>query len=102
MKEILAVIKDEHDLRSMISRLPPYFFVWSNDLENGEALSCVYAHNDSMRPCPFGIDWNPSLYLYDDLITECPDFSSNPHLSRGSELSGRALRRQQTEARYTR
>ena len=102
MKEILAGIDDVHDRGRLISRIPPHFFVWSNDLGNGVGLSCGFFHKDPFRPCPYGIDWNPSIYPFDDLIEECPDFSLNPPGIEGAELSRRDLRRQQTRARYTR
>jgi hypothetical protein len=78
MRDILHGLKGVADHRSLISGLPPTFFVWSNDLDNGFYLSCVFLRTDnpSTNPCPYSIDWDPAIYTYDELIQQCPNFSS--------------------------
>mgnify|MGYP001554727626 CR=1 FL=1 len=103
LKEILAGFAEETDKRTKISRLPPHFFVWSDDLEfTYEHSSDLVIWDYTEEIHPFRLDWNPSIYTYEDLIAECPDFSLNQNVLAGKTATKNVLRKQTTQQLHAR
>ena len=45
---------------------------------------------------------DPATHPFDDLLSDCPNFASNPYLTGGAELSKKDYNKQKTQAMHTR
>jgi len=102
MQEALAGLDAAPDTHSKIAKFPACFFVWSDDLEIAYQ---TYHHYVSLRDeldMHGAFDTNPATHQYNDLLSECPNFSSNPYLIEGAQLSKRELNKQKNQDKYDR
>lgn len=75
-RDIKNRLRDDEALHSyskVLSRIPQHFFMWSNDLEESYWLLQELTRTYEECSDSDGLNWNPSVYPYDDIIAECPD-----------------------------
>lgn len=102
MQETLRGLDTAPDKHSKIAKFPATFFVWWDELEAAfheyhqtvSSLDDLSAHD--------ALDPDPATGPYQDLLDECPDYSSNPYLTVGTPTTRIELRKQQTAARHAR
>ena len=99
MQEALAGLDTAPDPHSKIAEFPASFFVWLDDLEKAYQTYHHYVSlRDELDPHA-AFDMDPSTHQYNDLLSECPDFTSNPYLIGGAQLSKRDVSKQKTQER---
>ena len=99
MQEALAGLDTAPDTLSKIAMFPACFFVWLDELEIAYQTFHHYVSPRDELDIHGAFDMNPATHQYNDLLLECPNFSSNPYLMGGAQLSKRELSKQKTQER---
>ena len=102
LQEMLAGLDTAPDTYSKIAQFPTHFFVWLDELEAAYQTYHYYASlPDGLDPHD-AFDMDPATYPYDDLLSDCPDFTSNPNLIGGAPQTRQDLNKQKTRGMYAR
>lgn len=93
----LGTATSEH---AKIALIPASFFVWLDELE--AAYQQYHQHVTSLDELTVhdAFDLDPATGPFQDLIGECPDYSSNPFLTGGAPTTKRELSKQQTAEKH--
>ena len=97
MREALRELNTESSEHAKIARLPAHYFVWSDELETAYETYHSYVSMPEELDAHDAFDLNPATHPFNDLLLECPDFTSNPCLTGGTPLSRMDIRRQETQ-----
>jgi len=95
MQAALAGLDTAPDTRSKIAPIPTNYFVWSDELEAAyqtyhHYVSLQAENEDELDPHD-AFDMDPATHPYDDLLSDCPNFASNPYLKGGAKLTKQEL-----------
>ena len=99
MEKTLAGLDTAPDTHSKVAKFPAWFFVWSDDLKAAYDTYHYHVTPLSELDTHDAFDMDPSTHQYNDLLSECPDFTSNPYLIGGAQLSKRDLSKQKIQER---
>jgi hypothetical protein len=108
MQSALAGLDTAPDTHSKIALIPPNYFVWSDELEVAYQTYHHYVserpeYEDELDPHPYNVfDMDPATHPYDDLLSECPKFTSNPDLTGEAPPTMQESNKHKTQDKYAR
>ena len=102
MEKTLAGLDTAPDTHSKVAKFPAWFFVWSDDLKAAYDTYHYHVTPLSELDTHDAFDMDPSTHQYNDLLSECPDFTSNPYLTGGAPPTKQELNRQKNQDKYAR
>jgi hypothetical protein len=102
MHETLREMDNATNEHEKIALFPAIYFVWLDELEDAYQLF----HRDITDPDNFtvhdALDLTPATGPFQDLLDECPNFSSNPFLDGEVPRTRIELRKRQTAVKHAR